>query len=133
MHSLALPFAFSALDRRPVSNLVVFGLVIALFAFAPDAMAAAGSGGDLPYEDWLTKIKNSITGPYAFVAALLGLVGAGSALIFGGSDMNGFLKTILYVVMVLAFLVAAQNMLAAITGRGAEIAAVLPLICGSVV
>ena len=42
-------------------------------------------------------------------------------LIFGG-DMNGFMKTLVFIVLVLAFVIAAQNTLSAITGTGAVIA-----------
>jgi type IV secretory pathway VirB2 component (pilin) len=48
-------------------------------------------------------------------------VAAGAMLIFGG-DMNGFMKTLVFIVLVLAFVIAAQNMLTAITGTGTVIA-----------
>ena len=99
---------------------VVFG-VFALLLLAHDAHAAAGTGAGLPYEDWLTKIRQSITGPVAFAISVIAIVAAGAMLIFGG-DMNGFMKTLVFIVLVLAFVIAAQNMLSAITGVGAVIA-----------
>lgn len=39
--------------------------------------------------------------------------------------MNGFLRTLIFIVLVLSFLVAAQNTLSAITGQGAELVAML--------
>lgn len=70
----------------------------------------ASSGGGLPYESALTKIKDSVTGPVAFTLGIVGIVGAGAMLIFGG-DTNGFLRTLCLIVLVLSFLVAANNVL----------------------
>ena len=101
-------------------KIVFMGLsILALFLITHPAMAASAGGG-LPFDSWLTKIQKSITGPFAFTASIVGLVAAGATLIFGG-DMNGFMRTLIFFVLVLAFLVAAQNTLQAITGKGAEI------------
>ena len=100
---------------------VIVGALAFMLLLAQDAHAAAGTGGGLPYEDWLTKIRQSITGPVAFAVSVIAIVAAGAMLIFGG-DMNGFMKTLVFIVLVLAFVIAAQNMLSAITGVGAVIA-----------
>jgi len=100
---------------------VGLGVLALTLLLAQDAHAAAGTGGGLPYEDWLTKIRQSITGPVAFAISVIAIVAAGAMLIFGG-DMNGFMKTLVFIVLVLAFVIAAQNMLSSITGVGAVIA-----------
>ena len=102
-------------------NLWAMGAVILLLLFITHPAFASSAGGGLPFDSYLTKIQKSITGPFAFTAAIIGLVGAGATLIFGG-EMNGFLRTLLFIVLVLSFLVAAQNTMTAITGKGAEIA-----------
>lgn len=94
-------------------------LVLGLLLMTHPALASSAGGG-LPFDSWLIKIQKSITGPFAFSAAIIGLVAAGATLIFGG-DMNGFMRTLIFFVLVLAFLVAAQNTMTAITGKGAEI------------
>ncbi|HDV6994536.1 TPA: TrbC/VirB2 family protein [Escherichia coli] len=94
------------------------------FMAAEPALASNTSGGGLPFDDWMTNIRTSITGPFAFTASIIGIVGAGATLIFGG-DMNGFLRSLIFIVLVLSFLVAAQNTVSAITGRGAELVAML--------
>ena len=104
---------------------IVLGVLALALLLAQDAHAAAGSGGGLPYEDWLTKIRQSITGPVAFAVSVIAIVAAGAMLIFGG-DMNGFMKTLVFIVLALAFVIAAQNMLSAITGVGAVIAEATP-------
>lgn len=98
--------------------LIVF---IGLIAFlAPDANAAAGTGGGLPYEGWLENLRNSVTGPVAFAISIMGIVIAGAVLIFGG-ELNGFFKTMVFIVLVMALLVGAQNVMANFFGRGAVI------------
>ncbi|GAN31460.1 TPA: TrbC/VirB2 family protein [Legionella pneumophila] len=92
---------------------------VLLLLLMMDPASASSAGGGLPFDSWLTKIQKSITGPFAFTAAIIGLVAAGATLIFGG-DMNGFMRTLVFFVLVLSFLVAAQNTMTAITGKGAE-------------
>ena len=100
--------------------LLLIGFTLLLLLLTHPAIAANASGGGLPFDSWFTKIKSSITGPFAFTAAIVGLVGAGAGMIFGG-DLNGFLRTLITIVLIMSFLVAAQNTLTAITGSGAEI------------
>ena len=119
MHSSALPYPLAR------STLFYCGLAILLLVFLlvpPHALAAEGTGGSLPYESWLTNLRNSVTGPVAFALAMIGIVVAGGVLIFGG-DLNGFFRTLIFVVLVMALLVGAQNMMSSFFGRGAEIAA----------
>ena len=107
-------------SRVNTKALLAAGTALMMLLSAHPAFAAATAGGGLPFDDWFTTIRSSITGPFAFTASIVGLVGAGATLIFGG-DMNGFLRTLIFIVLVLCFIVAAQNTLAAITGQGAEI------------
>ena len=114
--------------NRTLTFYACAALLFAVILLAPHAaFASEGTGGSLPYESWLTNLRNSATGPVAFSLSLLGLVVAGGTLIFGG-DLNGFFRTFIFVVLVMALLVGAQNVMATFFGRGAEIAAldVLP-------
>jgi len=99
-------------------------LVLWLLAGAP-AWASEGTGGSLPYEDWLTKLRNSVTGPVAFALSIIGIVIAGGVLIFGG-DLNGFFRTLIFLVLVMALLIGAQNVMGNFFGRGAELAQAAP-------
>src|SRR5512145_2150353 len=94
--------------RRPSFSLerhVVLWLgLLALLAFLlvpAAAFASEGTGGALPYESWLTNLRNSATGPVAFTLALIGIVVAGGILIFGG-ELNGFFRTLIFIVLVMA-------------------------------
>ncbi|MGC6373659.1 TrbC/VirB2 family protein [Pseudomonas sp. S2.OTC.A_B10] len=109
-------------SRVNTKAVLAVSAALMLLLSAHPALASSTAGGGLPFDDWFTKVRSSITGPFAFTASIVGLVGAGAGLIFGG-DMNGFLRTLIFIVLVLAFIVAAQNTLSAITGQGAEITA----------
>jgi type IV secretory pathway VirB2 component (pilin) len=95
-------------------------LTIAILA-PTSAFASEGTGGSLPYESWLTNLRNSVSGPVAFTLSIIGIVVAGGVLIFGG-ELNGFFRTLIFIVLVMALLVGAQNMMGTFFGRGAEIA-----------
>jgi len=110
-------------DSRAVFYLGMFAL-LAFFLLAPQhAFASEGTGGSLPYESWLTNLRNPVTGPVAFALSIIGIVVAGCILIFRG-DLNGFSRTMIFIVLVMSLLVGAQNMMSTFFGRGAEIAAV---------
>ncbi len=102
-------------------------LFVALAVLLPDyAQASEGVGGTLPYESWLVNLRNSVTGPVAFTLSMIGIVVAGGVLVMGG-DLSGFFRTLVFIVLVLAMLVGAQNMMSNFFGRGAEIALLEPL------
>jgi len=95
--------------------------LLALAILAPQhAVASTGTGGSLPYESWLTNLQNSVTGPVAFALSIIGIVVAGGVLIFGG-DLNGFFRTLIFLVLVMALLVGAQNVMSTFFGMGAVI------------
>lgn len=72
------------------------------------AVMASGGGGGMPWESPLTTLKESLTGPVAFVISILAIVGAGAGLIFGGGEMSAFVKTVLYIVIVIALIMGAS-------------------------
>jgi type IV secretory pathway VirB2 component (pilin) len=106
---------------RPMLFYVGLALLLAILVAPDHAFAAEGTGGNLPYEPWLVSLRNSVTGPVAFSLSIVGIVVGGGVLIFGG-DLNGFFRTLFFIVLVMALLVGAQNMMATLFGQGAEIA-----------
>jgi type IV secretory pathway VirB2 component (pilin) len=108
--------------RHTTMFYVAAALLLGALLVAPHvALASEGTGGSLPYESWLTNLRNSVTGPVAFALSIIGIVIAGGVLIFGG-DLNAFFRTLVFIVLVMALLVGAQNMMGTLFGRGAEIA-----------
>jgi type IV secretory pathway VirB2 component (pilin) len=100
----------------------LFVCVIGLILCAGHSAHAATGGGGLPWEAPLTTLSNSITGPVAYGASIIGIVGAGGILIFAGGQINEFLRAVMYIVLVIAFVIAAKNTMTAFGwGAGAEI------------
>ncbi len=100
-------------------NLALF-LILAIACLASEPAYATGTSGGLPYEAWLTSLQNSVTGPVAFGLSIIGIVIAGGVLIFGG-DLNGFFRTLIFLVLVMALLVGANNVMSSFFGAGAEV------------
>ncbi|TWI62558.1 type IV secretion system protein VirB2 [Pseudoduganella lurida] len=108
-------------SRVQVHAGVLLALSLALLIWSQHAHASVGTGGSLPYESWLENLRNSVTGPVAFAVSLVGIVISGSVLIFGG-DLNAFFRTMIFIVLVMALIVGAQNVMSTFFARGAEVA-----------
>lgn len=102
-------------------NFTLVLTLLALVLFNETASAAAAAGGGLAWDGYFTKITNSITGPMAYAVAVLSIFGAGCMLAFGGNEMNAFLRSIIFIFLAIAFIVAAKAILQSVTGVGAEI------------
>ena len=102
--------------KLSIQNLALLGclnliaVVAILILSADQAHAAVGAGGALPYETWLVNLRNSVTGPVAFTLSIVGIVVAGGILIFGG-ELNAFFRTLIFIVLVMALLVGANNVM----------------------
>jgi type IV secretion system protein TrbC len=109
------PYA-DLLDRSWLPCLVL-ALAIAV-SFHPIAAHAANAGGNLPWDTPLTTLRNDITGPVAFTISLLAMVACGAALVFGG-EINEFVRRIIMLVLVCAFIVGVTNLASALGITGA--------------
>ena len=117
--SLPTPAFFSRENTKLVMLMLA---VLCVFLLLPNAAhAAEGTGGGLPYEGWLGSLRDSITGPFAFTVAVIGIVVAGAVLIFGG-ELNGFVRTLVFIILVMSLIVGVNNLMSGLFGRGAEIA-----------
>lgn len=105
-----------------MKNKWIFVLLLALVLFdASSAFAAMGGSGSLPYEGWLSTVVSSISGPVAYGISLLGIIGAGAALALGGQEMSQFIKSLLYLVLVMALVIGAKEILSNVMGMSALI------------
>ena len=98
--------------------LLLLALVISAALYPPAAHAAAAGGGGLPWDTPLTTLKNDLTGPVAFTISLLAMVACGAALVFGG-EINEFVRRIIMLVLVCAFIVGVTNLASALGITGA--------------
>jgi len=99
--------------RKSLARLASIGSV-----FIPKLALASSTGGTLPWDTPLQTLKNDITGPVAFTIALLAMVAAGAILIHRG-ELDDFVRRLLLVTMVAAFLVGVVNFASALGISGA--------------
>lgn len=88
-----------------------------IVAAADRALALTQGGGQLPWEQPLQTLANELTGPTAGTIAIIAIFVAGLALIFG-EDLGKFARTLLMIVIALAFLVGASTMVAKLAPQG---------------
>jgi type IV secretion system protein VirB2 len=82
--------------------------------------AAAGGGGGLPWDSPLQTLQTDLTGSTATAISLIGVVAIFAVLIFGG-ELNHFFRSMCYVIMLVAVLVAGQNLLSDLGITGAVV------------
>lgn len=85
-----------------------------LSAMAALASQAAHAGPALPWDGPITTVVNNLTGPVATGISTVAFLAAGAALIFGGDDLGGIAKKLLYVVLGVALIVFGANFLSMI-------------------
>lgn len=127
---MTYPFNLPRMSMAAACSLVTAAFMLILLLAPELSFASEGTGGALPYESWLTNLRYSVTGPVAFALSIIGIVIAGGVLIFGG-DLNGFFRTLIFIVLVMALLVGAQNMMGTFFGRGATLASSQPVLQSS--
>lgn len=93
-------------------NMFILLSLIAFMCFVNAGWCGTTSGGDMPWESGLEKLKKSITGPVATGIALAGIVGCGCGLAFGG-EMNQVMKTMIVLVIVVCVIILANKLLSA--------------------
>jgi len=93
---------------------------LALVLLSRQACAAGAGGGITEWETPLQKVVQSITGPVAFGVSVIGIVVAGAMLVWGG-EINEFARKIIMLVLVIALIVAATNILSTLFGVGAVV------------
>ncbi len=86
------------------------GLLVLTFLFPEAAQASAAGGGGLPWETPLQTIQRSIQGPVAYTISLLGIIGCGGMLIWGG-EINEFMRRGIMLVLVISLVIMASNLL----------------------
>lgn len=75
----------------------------------------------LPYDEGLTAFRASLKGPVPFAISLVGIVACGAMLIFGG-EISGFLRTMIFIILVVAVIVQADNVVSGLGGTDPDAA-----------
>lgn len=89
----------------------VCATLVALFLFPSIAFAQ-----DLPFQSNVDKLTEAMTGPIATIISLVGIVGCGAMLIFGG-ELSGFARTMVFLVLVISVIVQAENIVKTLGGK----------------
>lgn len=111
------------MQRLGVTLALLTAVAACVLLLVPDTVHAANFGqGALPYEQPLSVIRQSVTGPIAFTMSVIGIVIAGIALVFGG-DLGGFIRQMVMLVLAISVVVGATNLMGSLFGQGAVISA----------
>ena len=103
----------------PFKSLFVSALLLGvLLSQSEPAVAAATGGAGLPWETPLQRITRSSQGPVAYAISLLGIIGCGGMLIWGG-EINEFLRRGIMLVLVIALVMLASQVLSSLYATGA--------------
>ena len=65
----------------------------------------------LPWEDPLTELRDSLTGPVAIVIVLIAMLVAGATLIFARVDFSEFAQRMIYIVLVFTVIALSAQLL----------------------
>lgn len=101
-----------------IAHLLPSLVLIALVAFAIGypAEALAEDLQTLPYEEGIKVFRKSMTGPVPFVISLVGIIACGAMLIFGG-EISGFMRTMVFIILVVAVIVQASAVVELLGGN----------------
>ncbi|UPG90350.1 TrbC/VirB2 family protein [Luteibacter aegosomaticola] len=102
---------FSAFSRR--TTVSILRLATLLLLLVPALAFAAPD--KLPYEEGLGTLYTSLTGPVPFAISLVGIVACGAMLVFGG-EISGFMRTLVFIVLVVAVIVQAASVVELLGG-----------------
>lgn len=74
-----------------------------------------GAAYALPWESPLQQVRQSISGPVAMGISIIAIVAAGATLIWGG-EINGFARTMVFIVLVVSVIVGANSIIGIFAG-----------------
>ncbi len=108
-------YLYFSLKKVPLFHPPFILFMLFLFLLLMPELTYASSSTGMPWEDPLSSLVDSITGPVAFGISVLAIVASAVTLIFGG-EISGFIKTMIYIALVIAVIVGATNLLTSLFG-----------------
>lgn len=95
--------------------LVFIGLICSAMLLSAVPAFAEVASDSLPWEKPLEKIVKSLTGYWAYAVVLIAFVASAATMFFGQAEMQGWVRNLIFLIMVASFLVGggmfAQNIL----------------------
>ena len=101
------------MSPKTLSLLVATLAILAVIVLSDPAFAS--SGGGLPWETPLNKVKDSLSGPVALAVGVIAFFAGGAMLVFGG-EMTDFARRAALVVLACGFLLGGSNLLTTLYG-----------------
>ena len=98
----------------------IFGLAFVTLILGSMNAAATGTATNLPWEDPLDTIVDSLTGPVALSLAGIGLFVCGGMLIFGG-ELSDFTKRSMYAILAVSVMVGGGTVMTTLFSTTASI------------
>ena len=104
-------------------NTYIFAFVLSFIVvcFIQAALAEQGGTGTLPWEDWLTSLRKSVSGPVAYAVAIIGIAGSAITFIVTGAEVGGFFKLFLGIVFGMSILVGVNALVETFFGASAQV------------
>ncbi len=99
------------MKKETLFPMLVLALV-AMVVLGEPALASTGTAGagGLPWEEGITKLKDSLTGPLATGLGVIGIFTCGAILLWGG-DLNGLFQKLVVMILVLSLVICANKIL----------------------
>lgn len=101
---------------KAAPSLVLVILAMLAVFFPEMALAEEVADGKLPYEKGMKTFHESMTGTVPFVISLVGIIACGAMLIFGG-EISGFMRTMVFIILVVAVIVQAGSVVELLGGK----------------
>lgn len=109
----------------PIFRLLTTVAILLISVLLPEIAFAEDTELGLPYEEGLEQFQKSLEGPVPFAISLVGIVGCGAMLIFGG-EISGFMRTMIFIVLLVAVMVQAKSVVSMLGGQGSLTGYVVP-------
>ena len=97
------------MEKKSAIVVLLWVMVCLVTAFC--GIAEAGTATGLPWENALTVLSNSLTGPVAFALGLFMVVCGFCAIAFTGADMGGWVRWVAMAAILAGMLGMAPNVL----------------------
>ena len=102
--------------RTAVTSALFVALTILAVLLPGIALADDATTATLPYEAGIKVFYTSMTGTIPFVISLVGIIACGAMLIFGG-EISGFMRTMVFIILVVAVIVQAASVVEMLGGK----------------